>query len=107
MLIIQASNIHTGGGATLLNSLLRGCDALKLEVLVIHDERFRSENFGSHIKMQRVPANLIARLITEWKIFKQAKTDDTTLFFGNLPPLFPVKGNCILLNLPQVEMSSV
>lgn len=96
MLIIQASNIHTGGGATLLNTLLHALHPSDIPATVFHDARFVWKKKSANLKFIPVKPTLIDRLRTEWQLLQLATAADTVLFFGNLPPLFPVKGKCIL-----------
>lgn len=96
MLIIQASNIHTGGGAILLSAALRACVENGVSTTVFHDSRFQWRHKSPHIKMIPVQPSLIDRLKAEWQLRQLATESDTTLCFGNLPPFFRLKGKCIL-----------
>lgn len=91
MLIIQASNIHQGGGAVLLRELLFSLNKKKKSARVYVDSRFQfvAEDFEL-IEFVPVKPSLLARLRVEWLLFTQSLLKDKKLylFFGNLPPMF-------------------
>jgi glycosyltransferase involved in cell wall biosynthesis len=89
MFIVQASNIHTGGGALLLNHLIDGLNQLKIEALIFVDSRFNLvAQSNSLIKFVSVRPTLLSRLAVEWKLKSYSNQNNDFLFFGNLPPLF-------------------
>lgn len=91
MLIIQASNIHIGGGAVLLSHVIEALIKSKYEALIFVDERYsiRSE-FPEWIRFVKVKPSVISRLKIEISFIRLAKAYPNVqfLFFGNLPPLF-------------------
>jgi|SRR3990172_8400907 len=90
-LIIHAPNIHCGGGLSLLHSLL---SVIPNKTQLILDERFSvSEKDLGRFHVLRVKPKLFQRFLAEWHLRKIVKDDDTILCFGNLPPLFRLKGN--------------
>ena len=89
-LVIHAPNIHQGGGAILLSALLRG---LGRECTVMVDQRFDLPwSLERCTNLVRVSPRIMSRFVAEWRLYLQARRFDTVLCFGNLPPLFPVKG---------------
>jgi glycosyltransferase involved in cell wall biosynthesis len=86
-LLINANNIHSGGGAVLLNKFITSKSLNKfLKIQLIVDERFDSSNIRiNNVIIQKVKPTIISRLISELKI---AKFEGSVLAFGNLPPLF-------------------
>lgn len=111
-LIIQASNIHEGGGRVLLLSLLKSLiqqekikpPLLQQQITIFIDSRFQfkkevvTEGLAV-FSLEEVKASILSRLWAEFKIYRLSKQKNvlTTLFcFGNLPPLFSVDSSVIL-----------
>lgn len=86
MLLIQASNIHTGGGASLLRPLLQAnCDQPRC---VWVDERFNlPDHVAEGVEVVRVYPGVTSRLRADAEIARRAQQDDILLCFGNLPPI--------------------
>lgn len=91
-LIIQASNIHVGGGKTLLEAIV--CHLLPdIDAVLFVDERMTfSGPAPSHIKTNRVAPTLFRRVLADYEISKMLGAGETLLCFGSLPPLFRNKG---------------
>jgi glycosyltransferase involved in cell wall biosynthesis len=86
MLLIQASNIHNGGGATLLRPLLQADFADSRFAWV--DERFdMPERLAVDVDVEVVRPSIISRLRTDVNIARKAKPNDILLCLGNLPPI--------------------
>ncbi len=86
MLLIQASNIHSGGGATLLRPLLQVPFAPERRVWV--DARFHvPEQVAEGVAIKRVPRSMLARLKADAEVARQASAGDILLCLGNLPPI--------------------
>jgi len=82
---LYASNIHQGGGKTLLIGLL---DCLADEDATAYiDERLPYNELGSRLKIVRVTPTLLARIIAEATLKKHLQPEDLLICFGNLPPL--------------------
>ncbi len=93
-LVIHAPNIHVGGGAVLLRSLLHtiaesdtewDCDA-------ILDERLTIEQSGEHLRMHRFSSGLRGRWSAERRLTQLATPASRVLCFSSLPPLFRCPG---------------
>lgn len=107
---LHASNIHQGGGRTLLLALLavlndRSCIALLDERLVIPDD------LQKNIEVVRVPPSVFGRLRAEGRLRRLVASTDVVLCLGNLPPLFGAAGRVVvflqnryLLSSPLSEM---
>lgn len=94
-LFIHATNVHHGGGRTLLEALLKL--SFKQDTIALLDERMPvPEALPSGIRLIRVKASLSGRLHAERLLAAQAGSGDTILCFGNLPPLFKVAGRVIV-----------
>lgn len=91
-LFIHAPNVHQGGGAVLLTELL--CSAPQgVSVIAVLDERMDlPEDLSAGVLVQRVRPTLARRLTAEIRLAKDVQADDYVLCFGNLPPLFRLRG---------------
>ncbi len=96
-LIIHAPFIHAGGGVALLAALFtqlsRG-ESEFTEALALIDRRFQHAALQSgHVKvLARIRPTLLSWILAERILALEARPDDVILCFGNLPPLFRVKG---------------
>ena len=84
-IVIQAANIHRGGGKALLCGLLDSLAGEETTVFV--DTRFNYECERSDLKIVWVKPSLYSRLRVELSIEKSLQPDDILICFGNLPPL--------------------
>ena len=92
-IFIHAPNVHHGGGAVLLNELLRAIPH-DLTAITTLDERMRvALNLPANIGIRRVQPTLGGRFSAEKWLFRQVEESDCVLCFGNLPPLFRLRGD--------------
>ncbi len=85
-LVINASNIHQGGGRTLLLALLA---AIRGPTIVFLDARLKlAEPLLGHIQAIVVEPSLAARFAVERQLPSLCEPGDILVAFGNLPPLF-------------------
>lgn len=89
--LIQANNIHSGGGETLLDSLLHELDE---QSYVFIDERKKVNSASFHV--EKVKPILLNRFYSEYKMKKLSSKHSNNLIFTNLPPIFKLKGNTVL-----------
>ena len=95
-LIIHAPNVHQGGGSVLLNDLVCAIPN-KIPVTVFVDERMTlPADLGGHISVRRVRPTIARRLLAEIALKGTVTRSDTVLCFGNLPPLFKLRGHVTL-----------
>lgn len=91
-LIIHAVNVHRGGGAVLLLELFRSIPA-EVKVIMIVDERMRfPEDLLHRAEVWRFEPTIWSRFAAELRLAKTTRPDDKVLCFGNLPPLFKLRG---------------
>jgi glycosyltransferase involved in cell wall biosynthesis len=96
MLYLQAMNVPGGGGAVLLQSLLKAL-APNREVVVFVDVRLDlPPESAEGLTLIRVKPTIFHRALAEWRLSKSAKTDDLVLCFGNLPPLMKIKAKVVV-----------
>lgn len=109
--VIQAPNIHTGGGKVLLSYLLDGLD-LETDYLLVLDARLDlAIPEQPNIRVKYVTPSLIGRLWAEVWLSREAQSGDKVLCFGSLPPLFRLKAEVTVFIqnrylLEMVELSA-
>jgi glycosyltransferase involved in cell wall biosynthesis len=108
-LIINAPNVHLGGGLSLLSAILRALGE-NFEGFLILDERVQlPKGFPGDLIVYRIHPSIWGRLRSEWYLRKWTGTDDSVLCFGNLPPFFKLRGKVFvfLQNRYQIESRSL
>lgn len=96
MLIIHAPNVHQGGGRTLLLALLEALRRRNDCTAILDTRLCQTSAVSENLVKLRVSPSIPARLGAEWQLRALARDNDTVLCFGNLPPLFRVKGKVVL-----------
>ena len=95
-LFIHAPNVHQGGGRSLLEPLL-GVLHDQAELILCLDERMPlSADLENNLHVKRVKPSVVQRLNAEKWLAENVRADDRVLCFGNLPPLFKLKGYTIV-----------
>lgn len=94
-LFVHAINVHQGGGAVLLCDLLRAIP-LDVEAIVHIDARMIMQALPGHVRVERVEPTLLGRLAAERRLAGTVASDDRVLCFGNLPPLFRLRGEAVV-----------
>jgi glycosyltransferase involved in cell wall biosynthesis len=93
-LYIHAPNVHQGGGRTLLNALLKG---IECEALLFTDQRMLlPKAMGVNIKVTPIAPSIAQRILAEKRLAQVVKKEDVVLCFGNLPPLFKLRGRTVV-----------
>lgn len=93
---IHATNIHQGGGQSLLDALLKALDD-KVTFVLSLDDRMPTPRYMAHnIQIKRVKPSMLQRIEAERWLFKTVGEDDVVLCFGNLPPLFRLRGRTVV-----------
>ena len=70
-IIINASNIHRGGGAVLMREII-SCLPKNIDIFILHDKRFEITTEKSlNIKYKSVRSNLFSRLAIEYWLLKK------------------------------------
>jgi len=95
-IFIHAINVHQGGGRTLLSALLRTLpDSLEIEISL--DSRMQlPDGLSENIQIKRVPPSMIHRFNAERWLADNVCSGDVVLCFGNLPPLFKLRGRVVV-----------
>lgn len=93
-LVIHATNIHQGGGRSLLDALL---SAVSGNVVLSVDERMPlPAGMPNNIEVKRVKPSVAHRIMAERWLAMVAEKDDVVLCFGNLPPMFKLRGHVVV-----------
>lgn len=80
-----------------MNSLLEAAVIRYSDFLTIVDARLSTPpSIPERVIDTRVVPRIAARAIAEWRLRKLATSETVTLCFGNLPPLFRIKGRCVV-----------
>ena len=88
-LFINATNVHSGGGATLLTLILKWASMPEIDVVALLDTRMGvPDDLAGNITIRRVAPTILARMLSDHWLASAAQPDDLILCFGNLPPLF-------------------
>lgn len=83
-------NIHTGGGAALLDGLLKSGFAFNSTVLVVDRRYAPAFPWPEGLELHKVAPSLGGRIAASRWIASMARPTDHLLCLGNLPPLFRV-----------------
>jgi glycosyltransferase involved in cell wall biosynthesis len=105
--ILHAPNVHCGGGLTLLKALI---SVLPERSCLIVDERLPiSVDILERFQVEWVKPTVWHRLAAEYQLTQLVKQRDVVLCFGNLPPLFHLKGqvSLFLQNRYLIDMVSL
>ncbi len=95
-LILNAMNVHVGGGRSLLLALLNSIPK-RIKILAILDSRMDLPGYISdNISIIRTKPTIFHRLIAERRLSLNVRSDDKVFCFGNLPPLFKLEGYVIV-----------
>lgn len=95
-LFIHAANVHQGGGHTLLTAILDALPAHVEFILSVDTRVSLSLPTSNPPHVQLVRPTVLQRLIAEFWLASKVKSDDVVLCFGNLPPLFKLKGRTVV-----------
>jgi glycosyltransferase involved in cell wall biosynthesis len=96
-LIVHATNVHCGGGGVLLKAILNNVPQ-NLRVIAQVDRRleFDEKDAQRNLSIRRVNPTLNERFRAEKWLQRNVCAVDHVLCFGNLPPIFRLKGRVSL-----------
>jgi glycosyltransferase involved in cell wall biosynthesis len=93
---IHATNVHQGGGRALLAPLLEALPASP-EIFALLDSRMQTPcGMPECIRIKRVQPSILGRLRAEQWLANNVKPGDLAICFGNLPPLFKLRGRAVV-----------
>ena len=89
-IIINAVNVHSGGGEILLNQLLSSLP--KENVIIFCSKKLDLQNKKKQgIKFVKIKSNLFSRFLSELTIYLKSNQKDIVFYFGNIPPIFKIR----------------
>jgi len=89
---INATNVHQGGGAVLLSELIANL-SLDDQIVLRVDRRFQLPlRLPTNLRVIKVNPSIIGRLLSDYALSRDVLTCDRVLCFGNVPPVFKIKG---------------
>ena len=97
-LYIHATNVHQGGGKALLWSIIKSMPDAGSTVLVLDSRMALPSDMPDDVlvKRKRVPPSILRRLSVELWLSRNVQPQDVVLCFGNLPPLFRLRGRAVV-----------
>jgi glycosyltransferase involved in cell wall biosynthesis len=95
-LYIHATNIHQGGGKSLLWSIIEALPSSGSIVLVLDTRMPLPDNIPSNIQIKKVLPSILGRVGAERWLSKNVRSQDVVLCFGNLPPLLKSWGRTVV-----------
>ena len=96
LIIIHAPNVHLGGGKVLLCDVLSALNP-KVEHILILDKRLDLElPDRENVHAKYITPSLVGRLWAEIWLLLHVRVGDSVLCFGNLPPLFRLRGDTVV-----------
>ncbi|MES2979197.1 MAG: glycosyltransferase [Pseudomonadota bacterium] len=95
-LYIHATNVHQGGGKSLLSAVIKALQPYVGTVCLLDSRMVLPDGAPEHLAIRWVPPTLLQRLRAERWLASVTTPQDTVLCFGNLPPLFALRGHCVV-----------
>ncbi len=95
-LFIHATNVHQGGGRALLDALLRALPGSSGALALLDSRMPLPDGMPEGMQVRRVKPSVIERFKAERWLTESVRSGDTVLCFGNLPPLFKLRGRVVV-----------
>lgn len=95
-LFIHATNVHQGGGRSLLMAILNALPDEMKSILSLDRRMSLPSNVTQDVQVKRVAPSLVDRFKAEKWLANSVNSGDLVLCFGNLPPLFKLRGHVIV-----------
>lgn len=95
-LFVHATNVHQGGGRALLGAILNALPAGVQSILSLDSRMPFDKSSAPEVLLKVVPPSVAQRLMAERWLASNVQSDDTVLCFGNLPPLFKLRGHVVV-----------
>ena len=94
-IIVNANNIHTGGGKAILDDFINAAKKSNYNFIFFLDTRYKLDSNSKNITF--IKENRYRRIFSTFKIKKIESTTDIIIYFGNIPPVIKHKAKTILL----------
>jgi len=95
-LVINAANVRTGGGSELLSAILENLGGDFQGRLILDERLHLPMSLPENLVVHRIKPTVWSRLRNEWYLRRTTEPDDLLLCFGNLPPIFRLRGKVLL-----------
>lgn len=95
-LYIHATNVHQGGGRSLLSGILYALGSYPETICLLDSRMVLPNAVPEDVIIRRVLPTLRHRLHAEWWLRRKTMPEDTVLCFGNLPPLFRLRARSVV-----------
>ena len=92
ILFIHATSVHQGGGQTLLDAFLRSLPDSSVDIALLDSWMAMPEGMLEGVQIIQVTPSVVARLKAERWLADNVRPCDIVLCFGNLPPMFKLRG---------------
>lgn len=95
-LYVHATNVHQGGGRSLLTGILQALGECPQAVCQLDSRMVLPDGMSAGVTIRKVPSTLVCRLSAELWLARHAHPEDLVLCFGNLPPLFKLRARTVV-----------
>lgn len=95
-LYIHATNIHQGGGKSLLWSIIEALPSSGTTVLVLDSRMPLPNGIPESVQIKKVLPSILQRVKAERWLAENVQSQDVVLCFGNLPPLLKLRGRTVV-----------
>ncbi len=95
-LYIHGTNVHQGGGRSLLTGVLAALGDYLPAVCQLDSRMVLPDGMPKGVTIRAVPSTLLHRFSAELWLAHNAQPKDLVLCFGNLPPLFKLRARTIV-----------
>lgn len=95
-LFIHATNVHQGGGRSLLAAVINKLPNGMRTILSLDSRMPLTNSAAEEVYIKRVNPSILQRLLAERWLAKNVILGDIVLCFGNLPPLFRLCGHVVV-----------
>lgn len=92
-LFIHATNVHQGGGRSLLAAIFNTLPSGMKSILSLDSRMPIPEGMAHSVQIKRVKPSIAQRFFAEKWLAQSVAPEDIVLCFGNLPPLFELRGH--------------
>ena len=91
-LFIHATNVHQGGGRALLEAILKSLPSDIKSIIQLDRRSLLPEGKLKEVQVRQVKPFVVHRLVAERWLSNNVESEDVVLCFGNLPPLYKLRG---------------
>ena len=95
-LYIHATNIHQGGGKSLLWSIIESLPSSGLTVLILDSRMPLPNGIPGSTQIIKISPSILKRVSAERWLARHVQPQDVVLCFGSLPPLFKLRGHSVV-----------